>query len=553
MAKHIIVGGVAAGMSAAARLRRLDETAEIVVFERGEYVSYANCGLPYYIGAVITERDKLLLQTPASFKSRFAVDVRINSEVLSLDPQGKTVRVREHGTGREYDESYDSLLLTPGGSPLKPPIPGADLPAIQTLWTIPDSDRISALVDQGGIKTALLVGAGFIGLEMAENLHARGIRVIIVEMAQQVLSQLDYEMAALVQRELLQKGVELHLAETVTAFEAAEGGGVTARLHSGTAISADLVMLSIGVKPNTAFLAGSGIELGPRGHIIVDAELRTSVTDIYAAGDAIEVVNPLSAKKGAIPLAGPANKQGRIVAGTMSGKAPGSYTGTLGTAIAKVFALDVGMTGATEKFCRAEGIACSSVIVHPNDHAGYYPGATLLTIKLLFSPETRRVLGAQAIGSGGVDKRIDIIATALLGKMTVDDLTEIEHAYAPPYSAAKDPVNMAGFAARNILDGLVAVTTWDALFNNDTSEQLLLDVRTPAEFANGSIAGAVNIPLDSLRARLDEIPAAGKVVVFCKVGLRGYIACRILLAHGIDCVNLSGGYDTYRLATALPA
>jgi len=549
MAKHIIVGGVAAGMSAAARLRRLDESAEIVVFEKGEYVSYANCGLPYYIGAVISERDNLLLQTPAAFRNRFEVDVRIETEVLSIDTSRKSVRVRERTSGREYDETYDTLLLAPGGSPLKPPIPGADHPAIQTLWTIPDTDKIRALVDQGGVRTALLVGAGFIGLEMAENLHARGIRVTIVEMAKQVLSQLDYEMAALVQRELQQKGIKLHLEDTVTAFEPAADGAVSARLQSGTSLSADLVMLSIGVKPNTAFLAGSGIELGPRGHIIVDEQLRTSVADIYAAGDAIEVVNPISGKKTAIPLAGPANKQGRIVAGNMSSKVPGSYDGTLGTAIAKVFDLDVGMTGATEKFCRAEGIACNSVIVHPNDHAGYYPGATMLTIKLLFSPETRRVLGAQAIGYGGVDKRIDVIATALLGKMTVDDLTEIEHAYAPPYSSAKDPVNMAGFSAQNILDGLVSGATWDTVLNNDSGEQLLLDVRTPAEFAGGSIAGAVNIPLDSLRTRLAEIPATRKVISFCKVGLRGYIACRILSAHGIDCANLSGGYDTYRLAT----
>jgi NADPH-dependent 2,4-dienoyl-CoA reductase/sulfur reductase-like enzyme/peroxiredoxin family protein/rhodanese-related sulfurtransferase/TusA-related sulfurtransferase len=551
MSKYLIIGGVAAGMSAAARLRRLDEAAEIVVFEKGGYISYANCGLPYYIGDVISERDNLLVQTPQAFRQRFNVDVRIRNEVLSIDTARNSVRVKDLESGREYDEAYDRLLLAPGGSPVKPPIPGIDHPAVRTLWTIPDTDTIRTMVDQGTVKTALLVGAGFIGLEMAENLHARGIRVIVVEMASQALNLLDFELAALVHRELRMKQIEVHLEDAVTAFEPDESGAVTARLKSGATITADLVMLSIGVTPNTGFLAGSGIALGPRGHIVVDEQLKTCVENVYAAGDAIEVVNPTSGKKSAIPLPGPANKQGRIAAGTMSGKAMGSYTGTLGTAIAKVFDLDVGMTGATEKFCRAEGIPCSSVIVHPNDHAGYYPGATMLTLKLVFSPESRRVLGAQAIGCGGVDKRIDVIATAIMGGMTVDDLTEFEHAYAPPYSSAKDPVNMAGFAAQNILDGLVSSTAWDAVQNAGSSEFMLLDVRTTEEFAGGSIAGAVNIPLDSLRERIGEIPAGRKVTVFCKVGLRGYIACRILMSRGIpDCFNLSGGYETYRLATA---
>ena len=556
MAKYIIVGGVAAGMSAAARLRRLDESAEIVVFEKGGEVSYANCGLPYYIGDVITERDNLLLQTPESFKRRFNVEVRVRHEVLSVDSAGKSVRVKDLATGREFEECYDGLLLAPGGSPVKPPIPGADHPAVRTLWTIPDTDAIRAVVDAGGVKTALLVGAGFIGLEMAENLHARGIRVIVVEMANQAMNLIDFEMAALVHRELRGKGIELHLEDAVTALEPAGSGSVTARLKSGLSISADLVMLSIGVKPNTGFLAGSGIELSARGHIVVDENLRTSAGQVYAAGDAIEVTNPISGKKTAIPLAGPANKQGRIAAGNLSGKLPGSYHGTLGTAIAKVFDLDVGMTGATDKSCLAEGIPFQSVIVHPNDHAGYYPGATALTLKLTFSPETRRVLGAQAVGYAGVDKRIDVIATAIMGAMTVDDLAEFEHAYAPPYSSAKDPVNMAGFTAQNILDGLVQSTTWDAVQQAGARQEagkarpLLLDVRTPEEFATGSMAGALNIPLDSLRERVGEIATDRKVTVFCKVGLRGYIACRILSAKGIsDCANLSGGYETYLLAT----
>jgi len=556
MAKYIIIGGVAAGMSAAARLRRLEESAEIVVFEKGGEVSYANCGLPYYIGDVIKERDNLLLQTPESFKRRFNVEVRVRHEVLSVDSTQKTVRVKDLATSREFEESYDGLLLAPGGSPVKPPIPGAGHPAVRTLWTIPDTDAIRAVVDEGRVKTALLVGAGFIGLEMAENLHARGIRVIVVEMANQAMNLIDFEMAALVHRELRSKGIELHLEDAVTALEPSGPGSVTARLKSGLSINADLVMLSIGVKPNTGFLAGSGIALSPRGHIVVDEHLKTSAEQVYAAGDAIEVVNPISGKKTAIPLAGPANKQGRIAAGNLSGKVPGSYGGTLGTAIAKVFDLDVGVTGATDKFCQAEGIPFQSVIVHPSDHAGYYPGATALTLKLTFSPETRRVLGAQAVGYSGVDKRIDVIATAIMGAMTVDDLTEFEHAYAPPYSSAKDPVNMAGFTAQNVLDGLVRSTTWDAVQLADTlqhagaAQPLLLDVRTPEEFATGSIAGALNIPLDSLRARIGEISTDRKVTVFCKVGLRGYIACRILSARGIsDCANLSGGYETYLLAT----
>jgi len=549
MSKYIIVGGVAAGMSAAARLRRLDESAEIVVLEKGSHVSYANCGLPYYIGDVITDRDSLLLQTPESFKKRFEVEVRIRHEVLSVDTKRNLVRVKELETGREYDDAYDRLLLAPGGAPVKPPIPGTDHPAVRTLWTIPDTDTIRSMVDQGSVKTALLVGAGFIGLEMAENLQARGIRVIIVEMANQAMSLLDFEMAALVHRELRLKQIELHLDDAVTAFEPAGTGAVTAWLKSGASISADLVLLSIGVQPNTGFLAGSGIELGPRGHIVVDNQLRTSNEQVYAAGDAIEVLNPISGKKVAIPLAGPANKQGRIAAGNMCGKAPGSYHGTLGTAIAKVFDLDVGMTGATDKFCRAEGIPYNSVLIHPSDHAGYYPGAAMLALKLTFSPETRRVLGAQAIGPAGVDKRIDVLAMAIKGGMTVDDLAEFEHAYAPPYSSAKDPVNMAGFTAQNILDGLVAVTTWDAVLGADPSG-LLLDVRTPGEFAAGSMAGAVNIPLDNLRERIEEIPTGKKVTVFCRVGLRGYIACRILVSKGIQCSNLSGWYETYQLATA---
>jgi NADPH-dependent 2,4-dienoyl-CoA reductase/sulfur reductase-like enzyme/peroxiredoxin family protein/rhodanese-related sulfurtransferase/TusA-related sulfurtransferase len=551
MAKYLIVGGVAAGMSAATRLRRLDESSEIIVFERGGYVSYANCGLPYYVGDAITERERLLVQTPEAFRKLFNIEVRTGNEVTAVHPDNKGIRVKDLESGREYEESYDKLLLAPGGSPVKPSIPGSDDPAIHTLWTIPDSDRIRAMVDEGNVKSALVVGAGFIGLEMAENLHARGIKVEVVEMAKQAMNVIDFEMAAMVHRELRMKQVGLYLEDGVSAFEKGAGDSVVARLTSGKSVTADLVLLSIGVRPNTGFLAGSGLELGPRGHIVVDDYLRTGNDRIYAAGDVIEVTHPLTKQKTAIPLAGPANKQGRIAADNMHGQTPRTYNGTMGTAIAKVFDLTVGMTGASEKFCKAKDIPYDSVVIHPNQYAGYYPGAMKMCLKLVFSPETRRVLGAQATGYYGVDKRIDVIATAIKGNMTVDDLAEIEHAYAPPYSSAKDPVNMAGFAAQNILDGLVKTITWEDLHETDKSEIFLLDVRTPAEFATGTILGAVNIPLENLRERIAEIPKDKRIVLFCRVGLIAYNAARVLQANGFtDCYNLSGGYETYHMATA---
>lgn len=550
MAKYLIVGGVAAGMSAATRLRRLEENAEIIVFERGEYVSYANCGLPYYIGDTITERERLLVQTPDGFRSLFNIQVRTGNEVLAVRPEAKSILVKDLGSGREYEESYDKLLLTPGGSPVKPTIPGSDNPAIHTLWTIPDSDRIRSMLDGGTVKSALVVGAGFIGLEMAENLHARGISVTVVEMAKQAMIVVDYEIASMVHREVAMHNVGLLLDDAVAAFEETPGGGVTARLTSGRKVEADLVLLSIGVKPNTGFIGDSGIELGPKGHIIVDDYLRTCKEDIYAAGDAIEVKHPLTGRKTAIPLAGPANKQGRIVAGNMHGQPLRAYGGTMGTAIAKVFDLTVGMTGASEKLCMANDIPCASVIIHPNDRAGYYPGAMKMCLKLVYSPETRRVLGAQATGYSGVDKRIDIIATAVKGKMTVDDLAEIEHSYAPPYSSAKDPVNFAGFVAQNILDGLVRTVTWEDVESADKADFYLLDVRTPAEFATGGMPGAVHIPLAELRDRIDEIPHDRKIMVYCKVGHIAYNAARVLMAQGFsDVSNLSGGYETWHIAT----
>jgi NADPH-dependent 2,4-dienoyl-CoA reductase/sulfur reductase-like enzyme/peroxiredoxin family protein/rhodanese-related sulfurtransferase/TusA-related sulfurtransferase len=550
MSKYLIVGGVAGGMSAATRLRRLDESAEIIVFERGGYVSYANCGLPYYIGDAITERERLLVQPPESFNKLFNIEVRTGHEVTEVLAYQKSIRVRELATGRVYEEQYDKLLLSPGGSPVKPEIPGSDHPAIHTLWTIPDSDKIRSLVDGGNIKNALVVGAGFIGLEMAENLHSRGIKVTVVEAAKQAMNVVDFEMAAIVHRELRMKNIAFYLEDGIAGFERRTDGSVVAHLDSGREVHADLALLSIGVRPNTAFLAGSGIELGQRGHIVVDDYMRTNIEDIYAVGDAIEVTNPLTRTQTAVPLAGPANKQGRKAADNMHGASLRRYPGTMGTAVAKVFDLTVGMTGLTEKLCKVQNIPCQSVVIHPNDFAGYYPGAMRMCLKLVFSPENRKVLGAQAVGYSGIDKRIDVIATAIKGGMTVDDLAEIEHAYAPPYSSAKDPVNMAGFAAQNILDGLVKSTNWEYLALADRSRHFLLDVRTPAEYATGSIEGAVNIPVEELRSRMTEVPRDKTVIVFCKAGLFAYNAARILEGNGIsDYFNLSGGLETYRLAT----
>jgi NADPH-dependent 2,4-dienoyl-CoA reductase/sulfur reductase-like enzyme/peroxiredoxin family protein/rhodanese-related sulfurtransferase/TusA-related sulfurtransferase len=548
MAKYLIVGGVAAGMSAAARLRRLDETAEIIVFERGDYVSYANCGLPYYIGDEIKERERLIVQTPEAFKELMGVEVRTGNEVLAVTPETKSIKAKDLKTGREYDETFDKLLLAPGGSPVKPPIPGSDHPAIHTLWTIPDTDTIRAMVDEGKVKKALVVGAGFIGLEMAENLKFRGIDVTVVEMAKQAMNVVDFEMASMVHREVAMHGVDLQLEDGVSEFTPG-AGGVVAKLSSGKTIEADLVLLSIGVKPNTAFLADSGIELGKRGHIVTDECLRTNKEGVFAAGDAIEVMHPLTNKNTTIPLAGPANKQGRIAADNMHGETTRAYNGTMGTAIAKVFDLTIGMTGASEKLCQAHEIPFDSVIIHPNDFAGYYPGAMKMCLKVLFSPDTRKVLGAQGTGYSGVDKRIDVIATAIKGNMTVDDLTEIEHAYAPPYSSAKDPVNMAGFVAQNVLDGLIKTVKWTDIEANP-SEYFLLDVRKPAECASGVMPGSVNIPQAELRDRLDEVPRDKKVVLYCRVGLIAYQAARVLAGKGFDNVyNLSGGYETWHVST----
>jgi NADPH-dependent 2,4-dienoyl-CoA reductase/sulfur reductase-like enzyme/rhodanese-related sulfurtransferase len=535
----IIVGGVAGGATAAARARRLSESAEIIVFERGEYVSFANCGLPYYVGGAISEREDLLLQTPESLHARYRLDVRVRSEVVGIDPAAHRVHVRQLDSGREYSESYDHLILSPGAAPIRPPLSGIEHPRIFSLRTVPDGDRIKAMVD-GGAKRAVIVGGGFIGLEMVENLRRRGLEVALVELLDQVMPPLDKEMATPVHQELRDNGVALHLADAVEAFEH-DGDAVTAVLRSGARISADLVVLSIGVRPEVSLAAAAGLALGPHGGIQVDDELRTSDPDIYAIGDAIEVRTSVAGKTALIPLAGPANRQGRIVADQIFGR-HSVYRGTQGTSIARIFNLTIALTGASEKVLAGADHAYEKVYVHPAHHVTYYPGSESLSIKLLFSPQDGTVLGAQIVGREGVDKRIDVMATAIHGGMTVHDLEQLELAYAPPFGAAKDPINMAGFVAGNLLKGDVRIIHADELEDVDHE---LIDVRDASEYEEGYIPGARNIPLNELRDRLAELSADGLIVVYCQVGLRGYVAARILEQRGYVVRNLCGGYKTY--------
>lgn len=548
MAKYLIVGGVAGGMSAAARLRRLDERAEILVFERGDYISYANCGLPYYIGDTIKDREALLVQTPEAFKARFNVDIRIKQEVLSIDRKNKKLFIQNLTTQEKYTESYDKLILSPGAEPILPPISGIDNPSIFTLRSVPDTDKIKQFVKTHQPKRALVVGAGFIGLEMAENLHQLGIFVTIVEMANQVMNVVDYEMAAGISQHLKTKNVEFYLKDSVIQFKETHGK-ILAKLASGREIECDMAVLSIGVKPENKLAKDAELMLGEKGGIAVDEHLQTSDPDIYAIGDAIETLNPITGKKGIIPLAGPANKQGRIVADNIVLGNKKFYYGTIGTSIAKVFDLTAAVTGATEKLLKREKIDFQSFIIHSSSHAGYYPNALPMTIKVIFAPRDGKILGAQIIGYDGVDKRIDLFASLILCKKTIYELQEIEHAYAPPYSSAKDPVNMAGFVAENILNGHSKIIHWDEILKLDKKENLFLDVRTKEEASLGTIEGALIIPVDEIRQRIAEIPKNKKIIVFCGVGLRGYVAARILTQHGFNEVyNLSGGYKTYELA-----
>jgi len=548
--RYIIVGGVAGGMSAAARLRRIAEDAEIIVFERGEYISYANCGLPYYIGDVIKERSNLLVQTVEGFRKRFNVDVRVKSEVIGIDRKNKEVIVRDLSTGKEYRERYDKLILSPGATPVKPPIPGIDLENIFTLRDVADTDRIRNFVDTKKPRRALIVGAGFIGLEMAENLHNRGILVTIVEALEQMMGVLDYDMATLIHQHLKTKNVEFYLKDGVSSFESAGDGKIAVNLSSGRKIVVDMVILSIGVRPESKLAKEAGLELGERGHIVVNEYLQTSDPDIYAIGDVIEVYNPIIGKKVPLPLAWPANLQGRIVADNIVFGNVRKYKGTIGVAIAKVFDITVAVAGATEKMLKREGMPFKSIIIHPSHHAGYYPGALPMTLKLTFSPTDGKILGAQIVGYDGVDKRIDVLAAAMNAGMTVYDLTELDHAYAPPYSSAKDPVNLAGYVAENVLKGLVKVISVEEFLSLDRESIFILDVRTKDEYDLGHIEGAVNIPVDEIRQNLGKIPRDKKIIVYCSVGLRAYVACRVLYQNGFNEVyNLSGGYKMYEVVT----
>ena len=544
MTKVLIVGGVAGGASAAARLRRLDEQAEIIMFERGEYISYANCGLPYYIGDVIKEEDDLLVQTPEGMHSRFNIDVRVNSEVVSIDRTQKMVKIRETKTGLEYDEAYDKLVLSPGAKPFVPRIDGRDLPGVFTLRNVPDTLRIRAFVDSGKVRRAVVVGGGFIGIEMAENLHERGVFVTIVEALNQIMAPFDLEMAALLQGNIKQNGIRLMLGSAITGIRQ-DGDGLQVDLDNGGPVEADMVIMSIGVRAESELARESGLVIGERGGISVDRHQRTSDPDIYAVGDAAETYDLVSGKDILLPLAGPANRQGRVAAENIAGLET-SFEGVIGSSIIKIFDLAAASTGYNEKNLKRNNIAYEKTYIHPLSHAGYYPDGQQMTLKLVFSPETRKVLGAQAIGRDGADKRIDVIATAMKLGATVDQLQNLELCYAPPFSSAKDPVNMAGFTAVNILDGITHVMHWHDIDTLDRSQYLLLDVRTPEEYGLGHLDGSINVEVDDLRNRLQEIPKDKKILVYCKVGIRGYIAEQILRQKGYDEVkNLSGGYMLY--------
>lgn len=545
--KHIIIGGVAGGATAAARIRRADENAEIVLVEKGKYISYANCGLPYYIGGVIKSRDKLFVQTPEAFSRRFNVDVRTRHEALSIDTERHEVSIRR-ADGTTYTETYDRLLLSPGAEPVRPPLEGIDTEGIFTLRNVDDTDRIHSYLGTHRVRHAVVVGGGFIGLEMAENLHHAGAGVSIVEMADQVMAPVDFSIASHVHRHLMDKGVGLWFGRGVERFTS-ENGSIKVWLNTGETLSADLVLLSIGVRPSVKLAREAGIELGARG-IKVNRWLQTSSPDVYAVGDAIEYEHPIAGGPWLNYLAGPANRQARIAADNMVYGNREEYEGSIGTSVAKVFDITVGATGLAAKHLKRMGVPYLTSVTTSSSHAGYYPGAFNLTLKLTFAPDTGRIYGAQCVGVDGVDKRIDEIAMLIKRGGTVRDLVRTEQAYAPPFSSAKDPVAIAGYVACNTLDGVMPVVTWRELAAADRAEVCLVDVRTPEEYALGTIDGAVNIPLDDLRGRLGEIDRDSDVIVFCAVGLRGYLAQRILLGRGYRRVrNLAGGYKTYSLAT----
>lgn len=545
--KYLIIGGVAGGATAAARLRRIDENAEIILFEKGKHISFANCGLPYYIGNTIEQREALFLQTPTSFGDRFNVDVRNNQEVISIDPNKKSVQVKR-ANGKIYEETYDKLLLSPGANPFIPKIEGVDSEGIFTLRNVEDTDNIKNYAITHKIQHAVVIGAGFIGLEMVENLHHLGIQVSIVEMANQLMPTLDYEMAAFLKMEMVSQHVKMHLGTSATRFYK-ENNKLQISLSNGETLSADMVILSVGVRPNTALAQSAGIKLGITGGIWVDEYLQTSVPDIYAVGDVIEYPHPITRKPWLNFLANPANRQGRIVADNIVWGNKISYEGAIGTAIAKVFNMTAASTGLSEKKLQQEQIPYLTSTTHSNSHAGYYPNAQMMALKLTFSPESGKIFGAQIVGYDGVDKRIDQIALLIKNGGTIHDLTLVEHAYAPPFSSAKDPVAIAGYVACNVYDGLMPTITWRDLAEQKLPEGTLIDVRTLQEFTEGAIPNAIHIPVDELRERLDEIPEDKPIYLYCGVGLRGYVALKILTQSGFKNVyNLSGGYRTYATA-----
>lgn len=538
--KILVVGGVAGGASTVARLRRLDESSEIILFERDKYISFANCGLPYYIGETIKEREKLLVQTPESMHDRFNIDIRINSEVIGVDVNKKTVKVKSKNKGI-YEESYDYLVLSPGAKAIKPNIEGINSNRIFTLRNIPDTDSIKSLVDKEDVNSAVVIGGGYVGVEMAENLKERGLKVTLVEAAPHILAPFDSDIVIPAEKELMKNGIDLILNEVVKSFKDSEHN-VEVTLNSNTKITADLIILAIGVTPDANFIKDSGIKLGAKGHILVNDKMETNIENIYAVGDAIEVVDFINKQNTAIPLAGPANKQGRIVADNISGL-NSTYKGTQGTAIIKIFDLTAASTGNNERTLKRLNIPYKVITIHPVSHASYYPGALPLTLKLIFSDEGK-ILGAQAIGYDGVDKRIDVIATAIRFGGSVSDLTELELCYAPPFSSAKDPVNMAGFVAENVLSGKTEVITPEEYLNYNKENTILLDVRSDIEFSNGHIEGALNIPVDNLRERLGELDKNKEIIEYCQVGLRGYVASRILSQNGFKVKNITGGYKS---------
>ena len=541
--KTIIIGGVAGGATAAARLRRLDEKAEIIILERGEYVSFANCGLPYYIGGVITDRGDLTLQTPQSFKARFNIDVRVLNEAVKINPNTKTVTVKNLRTGETYEDAYDNLILSMGAEPIRPNIESADGSNVFTLRNIPDTLKIKNYIDTAKPRSAVVIGGGYIGVEMAENLAQAGLKVAIVELADHLIAPLDLDMAADVHRYIKSKGIYLHLNNGVKAIT-----GNTVILQNGE-ITADMIIMSVGVRPETAIAKDAGIELNGRGSIVVNNKMQTNIPNIYAVGDAIEVEDFITKKPAFIPLAGPANKQGRIAADNIAGY-ESVYTGTQGSAVLKLFDMTIATTGLNEKAARLAGIDYDKTYTYLASHATYYPGAAQMSIKALWDKRTLKIIGAQIVGFDGVDKRMDVLATAIRFGAKITDLTTLELCYAPPFGSAKDPVNMLGFVSENIVSGKLKQFFWHDVENLPRDGSVfLLDTRTPFEVMQGKIDGFVNIPLDELRERLDEIPKDRPIYVHCHSGLRSYLACRILTGNGYDCYNLAGGWRLYESVT----